>query len=74
MVLNRMMHMMLISQVTQILIGMAIRMIEDQPLDMCLELDPGLFHGAVKGSLLYLCLLLKKNIKPCVKQIINLLG
>jgi hypothetical protein len=53
---------------------MAIRMIEDQPLDMCLELDPGLFHGAVKISLLYLCLLLKKNIKPCVKQLVNLLG
>jgi hypothetical protein len=49
-------------------------MIEDQPLDMCLELDLGLFHGAVKRSLLYLCILLKKNIKPCVKQLVNLLG
>jgi hypothetical protein len=49
-------------------------MIEYQPLDMCLELDSGLFHGAVKRSLLYLCLLLKKNIKPCVKQLVNLLG
>jgi hypothetical protein len=74
MVLNRLMHMMLISQVTQILIGMAIQMIEDQPLDMCLELDPGFFYGVAKRSLLYLCLLLKKNIKPCVQQLVNLLG
>jgi hypothetical protein len=31
-------------------------MIEDQPLDTHSSLDLGLFHGAVKSSLLYLCL------------------
>jgi hypothetical protein len=38
-------------------------MIEDQPLDMRSALDLGLFHGAVKNSLLYICLLQKQNIK-----------
>jgi hypothetical protein len=32
----------------------------------------GLFHGAVKNNLLYLCLLLKHNIKPCVQQLVKL--
>jgi hypothetical protein len=49
-------------------------MIEDQPLDMRSTLDPGLFHGAVKNSLLYLCLLLKQNIKFCVQQLVKLFG
>jgi hypothetical protein len=47
-------------------------MIEDKPLDKRLALDPGLFHGAVKSNLLYLCLLLKQNIKPCVQQLVKL--
>jgi hypothetical protein len=49
-------------------------MIEDQPLDMHSALDPGLFHGVVKNSLLYLCLLLKQNINPCVQQLVKLFG
>jgi hypothetical protein len=49
-------------------------MIEDQPLDMRSALDPGLFHGAVKSSLLYLYLLPKQNIKPCVHQLVKLFG
>jgi hypothetical protein len=49
-------------------------MIEDQPLDMRSALDPGLFHGAVKSSLLYLCPLPKQNIKPCVQQLVKLFG
>jgi hypothetical protein len=49
-------------------------MIDDQPLDMRSALDPGLFHGAVKRSLLYLCLLLKQNIRPCVQQLVKLFG
>jgi hypothetical protein len=49
-------------------------MIEDQPMDMRLALDMGLFHGTVKRNLLYLFLLLKKNIKPCVQQLVKLFG
>jgi hypothetical protein len=49
-------------------------MIEDKPLDMRSTLDLRLFHGAVKSSLLYLCLLLKQNIKPCVQQLVKLFG
>jgi hypothetical protein len=60
--------------VIQIMIGLEIWVIEDQPLDMRSTLDPGLFHGAVKSSLLYLCLPLKQNIKPCVQQLVKLFG
>jgi hypothetical protein len=49
-------------------------MIEDQPMDMSLALDLGLFHGVVKRNLLYLCLLLKKNINPCVQQLLKMFG
>jgi hypothetical protein len=49
-------------------------MIEYQPLDMRLALDPGLFHGAVKKNLLYLCLLLKQNIKIYGQQLVKLFG
>jgi hypothetical protein len=43
-------------------------------LDRHSTLDLGLFHGAVKSSLLYLCLLPKQNIKPCVQQLVKLFG
>jgi hypothetical protein len=41
---------MLSRQVTWILIGLAIWMIEDQPLDMCLALDPGFGNNGVRVS------------------------
>jgi hypothetical protein len=37
-------------------------------------LDPRLFHGAARSNLLYLCHLLRQNIKLCVQQLVKLFG
>jgi hypothetical protein len=54
--------------------GLAILMIEDLLQVMHLALDPGLFHGAIRSNLLYLCHPLTQNIKHCVKQLVKLFG